>query len=95
VFGCSPGLGIKSDSKYTLDIAKLFNNNAHAIYNSIILPKVFNQVKPTDCMLEIATSNLAQQLRIYRTNDVVGHKLLLYAFDSAKNKAMSGTRKLL
>jgi hypothetical protein len=45
-------------------------------------------------MLEIATSNLAQQLRLYRTNDVVGPKLLLYAFNSAEDKTMAETRKL-
>jgi hypothetical protein len=45
-------------------------------------------------MLEIATSNLAQQLRLYRTNDVVGPKVLFYAYDSARDKSMAGTRKL-
>jgi len=45
-------------------------------------------------MLEISASNLAQQLRLYRTNDVVGPKVLFYAFDSSKNEAMAGTRRL-
>ena len=45
--------------------------------------------------MEIVASRLAQQLRLYRTNDVVGPKLLLYAFDSKKDKTMAGTRKLI
>jgi len=43
---------------------------------------VYNQVKPTDCNLEVATSNLAQQLRMQCSNDIVGPKVLFYAFDS-------------
>jgi len=54
---------------------------------------VYNQVKPTDCNLEIATSNLSQRLRLQRTNDVVGPKVLFYAYDASKDKAMAGTRK--
>ena len=51
--------------------------------NYLDIPKVYNQAKPTDCRFEIATSNLAQQLRLYRTNDIVGPKVIFYAYDSS------------
>ena len=62
--------------------------------NYLDIPKVYNQAKPTDCRFEIATSNLAQQLRLYRTNDIVGPKVIFYAYDSSKDKIMEGTRRL-
>ena len=49
---------------------------------------------PTDCHFEIATSKIGQQLRLYRTNELVGTKFLFYAYDSTKNEMMAGTRKL-
>jgi hypothetical protein len=60
----------------------LFHANYEITDNYIDIPNVYNQAKPKDCNFEIATSNLGQQLRLYRTNDVVGPKVLLYAYDN-------------
>ena len=65
------------------DLISLFRANAHIMDNYLDIPKVYNQAKPTDCRFEIATSNLAQQLRLYRTNDIVGPKVIFYAYDSS------------
>ena len=77
-----------------MDIVNLFRANAHIMNNYFEIPKVFSQVKPSDCSFESATSHLAQQLRLYRTNDVVGPKVLFYAYDSKKNEKMKETREL-
>jgi hypothetical protein len=77
-----------------VDIVNLFRANAHIKNNYIDIPKVFNQVKPSDCSFESKTSNLAQSLRLHRTNDVVGPRVLFYAYDSEKNETMKKTREL-
>ncbi len=77
-----------------MDLFKLFRANADITRNYIDIPSVYNQALPRDCSFEIATSNMAQQLRLYRTNDIVGHKFIFYAYDSSKDKIMEGTRRL-
>ena len=77
-----------------MDIVNLFRANAHIKDNYIDIPKVFSQVKPSDCSFESVTSNLAQSLRLYRTNNVVGPKVLFYAYDDRKNETMKETREL-
>lgn len=94
IYGCRQGEGIRADSKFVKDIIDLFRDNSDIKENYVDIPMVYNQVKPTDCNLELATSNLAQQLRMQSTYDIVGSKVLLYAFDSEKNQTMAGTRKL-
>jgi hypothetical protein len=59
VFGCPPGSGIREDSKFVVDIINLLKTNSDIINNFNEIPRVYNKVKPTDCKLEIATSNLA------------------------------------
>ena len=94
VYGCDPGAGVNAKTKFAEDIIRVFRVNSDISDNYIDIPRVFSQVKTTDCKLEIATSNLAQQLRLYRTCDVVGPKVLLYGFDSKRNETMAGTRRL-
>jgi len=91
-YGSTQGSGIKADSKFVKDIINLFRDNSDITGNYVDIPMVYNQVKPTDCNLEISFSNLAQQLRLQRTNDVVGPKFLFYAYNSRRNEAMAGTR---
>jgi len=85
---------VRNNTKFVLDVINLFRANADITGNYIDIPKVYNQAKPTDCSFEIATSNLAQQLRLYRTNDIVGPRVLFYAYDNSKDKTMAGTRRL-
>jgi hypothetical protein len=94
VYGCGHGGEIASDSKFIYDIIALFRANFHAVGNYIDIPSVYNQVEDTDCNFEIATSNLGQQLKLQRANDVVGPKIILYAFDQSRDKAMAETRRL-
>jgi len=82
LWGSKPAEGIKKDSKFAKDIINLFRDNFDLKSNYIDIPKVYNQAKPTDCNFEIVTSNLGQQLRLYRDNDVVGPKVLFYFYDS-------------
>ena len=77
-----------------MDLIKLFRANSDITGNYIDIPSVYNQALPRDCSFEIATSNMAQQLRLYRTNDIVGHKFIFYANDRSKDNIMKETRKL-
>lgn len=94
IYGSKQKSGIKANSKFVSDIINLYRDNADITGNYVDVPVVYNQVKRTDCNFEVAASNLAQQLRLQRTNDVVGPKVLFYAYDSEKNKEMADTRKL-
>ena len=78
-----------------LDIINLFRANAHVKDNYIDIPNVLNQVKPSDCSFESTTSHLAQKLRLYRTNDEVGPKVLFYVVNSKKNETMKETREIV
>jgi hypothetical protein len=51
---------VRNNTKFVLDVMKVFRANADVAGNYIDIPKVYNQAKPTDCSFEIATSNLAQ-----------------------------------
>ena len=82
VWGCSAGENC--DPKFTDDIINLYRTNADTKANYDDIPKVYSLVKGIDCNLEIVTSNLAQQLRLHRTNDVIGPKVLFYAYDSTR-----------
>jgi len=95
LWGCPPASVIRKDSTFAKDIIKLFDANYDITDNYIDIPNVYNQAKPTDCNFEIATSNLGQQLRLYRTNDVVGPKVLFYAYDRKQDAKMVEIRKLI
>ena len=47
-----------------------------------------------DASFESVSSNLAQELRLFRQNDVVGKKVVLYVFDPDWNEVMEGARKV-
>jgi hypothetical protein len=66
-------------------------SNFHIENGYIDLPKALSYVVSSDANFESITSNLAQEVRIFRQDTVVGHKMLIYGYEPGATQ-MSETR---
>jgi len=76
------------------DISRLSRREAHLDEDFIDIPEVFSKVINSDANFETTTHNCAQKLRIYFQKQIVGHKLLLYAYDPDKKDYEESRKRL-
>lgn len=65
-FGCSPGMGVGAATKYAQNFIELFTASFHITEGSIVIPASFSQVISSDANFESITSDMAQELRLFR-----------------------------
>ena len=58
-----------------------------------MIPDVYSKVLSSDAKIESVTCNEARKLFLEKEDDLVGHKLLIYAIDKA-DKTREPTRKV-
>ena len=83
-FGCDPGCGVAADTAFAQNFITLMMNQFDVTNGSIDIPLAFNNIISTDAKIETTTSNLSQELRLFRQDDVVGSKMLIFATSPGK-----------
>ncbi len=82
-FGCSPGSGVRADTKFAQNFIDLFTDCFHITEGSIDIPTSFSQVISSDANFESITSDMAQELRIFRKDNVVANRMMIFVADGS------------
>jgi len=61
-FGCSPGAGVRADTKLAQNFIEVLTQNFHITSGHVHLPSVFNKIISSDANIETVASNLAQEV---------------------------------
>jgi hypothetical protein len=61
----------------------LYNSNFDPYKGEIVIPDIYSKVLSSDAKIESVTCNEARKLYLNRQDDLVGHKVLVYAIDKA------------
>ena len=93
-FGCQPGFGVAADTMYCKNLIDLFNKNWDTEKHTISIPDIFQKVVSTDAVFETVSCSLSRKLMLMRQDIRVGHKTLIYAYDSTQTH-METTRKFV
>ena len=68
-----------AETAFAQDFITLMMSQFDVTNGSIDIPLAFNSIISTDAKVETTTSNLSQELRLFRQDDVVGSKMLIFA----------------
>ena len=61
----------------------MYNSNFDPYKGEIVIPDIYSKVLSSDAKIESVTCNEARKLYLNRQDDLVGHKVLVYAIDKA------------
>jgi hypothetical protein len=77
-FGCHPGTGVSATTLFAQNFIEFFNACFDVKTGSVDIPSSFSDVISADANLESITSDLSQELRISRKDNVVGSRFLIF-----------------
>ena len=86
MWGCRPSLGVKIDTKMVKNVVDTLMNKFDRINLSVKLPEVFEQLKGSDAMFEMVTSNTIQPLNLLYQHNIARTKYVAIVVNSNTRK---------